>query len=130
MEKAWLEESIKIPTFIQMNGTVDDLAEAQLCYSPQYGTAKDPINITGFIAQNNMRGLSPTFYWSSIKDFKADSDNILLDVRSPAEFAKDGIQGALNIPIDELLASHQNELDPSKTYHLICLVGQRAYGGV
>lgn len=119
-----------ISTIIQMKGTVDDLAEAQLCYSPQYGAAKDPVNIAGFIAQNNIRGLSPSGYWTSIEEFKHSANDILLDVRTPPEFAKDGIKGALNIPIDELRARHKLELDQSKTYHLICLVGQRAYGGV
>src|SRR5208337_2928037 len=73
-----------IATMIQMRGTVDDLAEAELCYAPQYGAAKDPVNVAGMMASNSRRGDMPLAEWTAVKDTTA----LLLDVREPEEFER------------------------------------------
>lgn len=105
---------------IQLGGTVYDLAEAELAYAPQFGAAKDPVNVAGMIAVNTLRGDLPQTRWSDL----APEDTVL-DVRSRAEFAAEHIDGALNLPIDEL----RDRLDevPDGPLHVVCAQGKRAY---
>ena len=107
---------------IQLHGTVYDLEESELCYAPQFGAAKDPINMAGMIAGNNLRGDLPLAEWDKIND----SEHQLIDVRSPSEFNAGHIEGAVNISIEEL-RNRIEELSPDKEAWLICGVGQRAY---
>jgi NADPH-dependent 2,4-dienoyl-CoA reductase/sulfur reductase-like enzyme/rhodanese-related sulfurtransferase len=111
-----------IATAIQMGATVFDLEEAELCYAPQYGTAKDPINIAGMIAANYLRGDAPLIHWNNVDPGR----QTVLDVRDPDEFNADHLDGAINIPLGQLRQrmaelNHQNEI---LTY---CAVGQRSY---
>ncbi len=110
-----------IATTIQHGGTVYDLAEAELAYAPQYGAAKDPINVAGMIAVNNLEGNLPLADWAHL----ADTEASVIDVRSPKEFASEHLQGAVNIPVDEL-RQRLHELPDHKIW-LICGVGKRAY---
>ncbi len=111
-----------IATAIQNNATVFDLEEAELCYAPQYGAAKDPVNFAGMIAANALRGDAPLAYWEDIGDTNA----VILDVRTPAEYASSHVDRALNIPLDEL-RSRMGELPPQKEIWICCAVGQRSY---
>jgi NADPH-dependent 2,4-dienoyl-CoA reductase/sulfur reductase-like enzyme/rhodanese-related sulfurtransferase len=111
-----------IATAIQMKATVYDLEEAELCYAPQYGSAKDPINFAGMIAANVQRGDMDLAPWNEI----GSSDAFLLDVREPHEFLAGAIPGAINIPIGQLRA-RIGELPQSKEIWVNCAVGQRAY---
>jgi hypothetical protein len=79
---------------MQMGGTVFDLEEAELCYAPQYGAAKDPVNVCGMIAANVMRGDVALADWSGLSSTTA----LILDVRDPVEFEQGAIEGAINIP--------------------------------
>ncbi|WP_404304505.1 FAD-dependent oxidoreductase [Neorhodopirellula lusitana] len=106
---------------IQGGMTVEDLEEAELCYAPQYGHAKDPINMAGFVAAGVIRGDQPVVHVDSI-----DPQMFLLDVRSEAEFAAGHIPGATNIPI-EVLREHTDEVPKDKTIAAYCKVGQRGY---
>jgi len=106
---------------IQLGGTVHDLAEAELAYAPQFGAAKDPVNLAGMIAVNNLRGDLPLAPWAEL----GSTDATLLDVRSRSEFAADGIAGAVNIPLEEL-RGRTDEL-PSGELWVVCGVGKRAY---
>ena len=110
-----------IATAIQLGGTVYDLAEAELAYAPQFGAAKDPINLAGMIAVNNLRGDLPLADWHDL----GSGDVTLLDVRSRSEFAAASIEGAVNIPIDEL-RDRMGEL-PDRPVWTVCAVGKRAY---
>lgn len=110
-----------IATAIQMGATVSDLAEAELCYAPQYGAAKDPLNIAGMIALNHMNGDLPLADWNHL-----DGDLCLVDVREPGEYAAGHIEGARNLPFSSLRARHA-ELPRDRPLALYCQVGQRAY---
>ena len=105
---------------IQMGGTVYDLEEAELCYAPQYGSAKDPVNFSGMVAADVLRGDMPVSHWHEI------DDGIILDVREPIELAVENIEGAVNIPLGQLRA-RLNELPRDKTIQVVCRSGQRAY---
>jgi NADPH-dependent 2,4-dienoyl-CoA reductase/sulfur reductase-like enzyme/rhodanese-related sulfurtransferase len=111
-----------IATAIQFGGTVFDLEEAELCYAPQFGAAKDPVNFAGMIAANSLRGDQPLADW---KQFLPDAA-LLVDVRDPDEFQEGHISGALNLPLNELRA-RLGELPRDRELWLYCRVGQRGY---
>lgn len=111
-----------IATAIQFGGTVFDLEESELCYAPQFGGAKDPVNFAGMIAANSLRGDQPLADW---KDLLPESA-VLLDVRDPDEFEEGHIDGAINLPLNELRA-RLDELPRDRELWLYCRVGQRGY---
>lgn len=111
-----------IATAIQHNGTVFDLEEAELCYAPQYGSAKDPVNVAGMIAGNVLRGYASVAHW---KDVPA-SDAFILDVREPYEFRKGHVEQAVNIPLGRL-RERIAELPRDREILTYCYVGQRSY---
>ncbi|MDO4493705.1 MAG: FAD-dependent oxidoreductase [Clostridia bacterium] len=114
-----------VASVIMMNGTVDDLAELELCYAPPYSSAKDPVNYAGFIAQNVLSGRSPVMHWHDLKNF--DFRNMtLLDVRTDEEYAEGHIKGSLNIPVDEL-RERIAEVPAGKDILVYCKVGLRGY---
>jgi len=107
---------------IQQNATVFDLEEAELCYAPQFGSAKDPVNLAGMIAANVLRGDAPIAHWSEL-----DKDRIfLLDVRDPSEYKKGCVEGAVNIPLNDL-RPRMAEIPKNQPVWSYCLVGQRSY---
>ena len=107
---------------MQMGATVYDLEEAELCYAPQYGAAKDPVNLAGMIAANHLRGDLPLADWEALETTEAQ----IVDVRSVPEYERGHIPGARNIPLDEL-RSRLGELSKQRDIWLVCGVGQRAY---
>lgn len=107
---------------IQKNATVFDLEEAELCYAPQFGSAKDPVNIAGMIAANVLRGDARIVHWDELEKGRA----FLLDVRSPSEYRQDHIDGAVNIPLDEL-RDRMGEIPEDQEVWAYCAVGQRSY---
>jgi len=111
-----------IATAIQFGGSVRDLAEAELCYAPQYGAAKDPVNLAGMIASNHLDGLMPLAEWATL----GGKDAITVDVREPHEYAAGHIDGALNLPLSQLRARH-GELPSGRPLSIYCQVGQRGY---
>jgi NADPH-dependent 2,4-dienoyl-CoA reductase/sulfur reductase-like enzyme/rhodanese-related sulfurtransferase len=111
-----------IATAIQMKATVFDLEEAELCYAPQYGAAKDPVNMAGMIAANVVRGDTEIAPWNELDSTGA----FLLDVRQPSEFDAGSIPGSINIPLG-LLRSRLSELPTDREIWINCGVGQRAY---
>lgn len=111
-----------IATAIQFGGTVFDLEESELCYAPQYGAAKDPVNFAGMIAANSLRGDAPLADWKSL----LPADALLVDVRDPDEFEEGHINGAINIPLHEL-RSRLGELPRDRELWVYCRVGQRGY---
>jgi NADPH-dependent 2,4-dienoyl-CoA reductase/sulfur reductase-like enzyme/rhodanese-related sulfurtransferase len=107
---------------IQKGSTVFDLEEAEMCYAPQFGSAKDPINFAGMVAANILRGDSPVTHWQS-SDM---SQYFLLDVREPGEFNSGHISGAINIPLPTL-RNRLGELPRDQEIAVYCAVGQRSY---
>jgi NADPH-dependent 2,4-dienoyl-CoA reductase/sulfur reductase-like enzyme/rhodanese-related sulfurtransferase len=105
---------------IQLGATVYDLEEAELCYAPPFGSAKDPVNFAGMVAADVLRGDMPLRHWDSTKD------GFLLDVREGAELAVERVPGAVNIPLGEL-RSRLDELPRDREIGVICRSGQRAY---
>ena len=111
-----------IATAIQFEGTVFDLEESELCYAPQFGAAKDPVNFAGMIAANSLRGDQPLAAWKQLLPDSA----LLVDVRDPDEFDEGHIPGAVNLPLNELRA-RLGELPRDRELWLYCRVGQRGY---
>ncbi len=107
---------------IQMRGGVHDLAEAELCYAPQFGAAKDPVNVAGMLAANALRGDMPLADWSELGRTSA----VLLDVREPDEFARGHLAGAVNLPLSEL-RRRIHEVPRGRELWVYCAAGQRAY---
>jgi len=105
---------------IQMGATIYDLEEAELCYSPQFGSAKDPVNFAGMVAAGVLRGDMPISHWDSA------GKGFLLDVREPVELAVEQAPGAVNIPLGQLRA-RLGELPRDREIHVICRSGGRAY---
>ncbi len=110
---------------IQKDATVYDLEEAELCYAPQFGSAKDPINFAGMIAANHLRGDDPIIHWKSPTLANYD----LLDVRDPGEFAAGHAPDARNIPLNTLRSS-LGELSKARPLAVYCAVGGRAHNAV
>ncbi len=113
-----------IATAIRGDITAPELADLELAYAPPFGSAKDPVNMLGFIAENVMSGLLHTAQWNEIADIQAKGFT-LLDVRSASEFAAGAIPGATNIPVDEL-RDRSGEL-AGKEVLVYCQVGQRGH---
>ena len=107
---------------IQKEGTVFDLEEAELCYAPQYGTAKDPVNLAGMIAANFLRGFTEVAHWEALKE----TSPVILDVRDPDEFSKGHVKNAVNIPLP-VLRKRMSELPNDREIWAHCVVGQRSH---
>jgi len=105
---------------LQMGATVYDLEESELCYAPQYGSAKDPVNFSGMVAAGVLRGDMPISHWQEM------GDGVVLDVREPFELAVENVEDAVNIPLGQLRA-RLDELPRDKTIHVFCRSGQRSY---
>jgi rhodanese-related sulfurtransferase len=105
---------------IQMKATVYDLEEAELCYAPPFGSAKDPVNFAGMVAGNLLRGDMPIVHWDGT------GQGFLLDVRNPPELEVESVPGAVNIPLPQLRA-RLGELPRDEEIQVICRSAVRAY---
>jgi rhodanese-related sulfurtransferase len=114
-----------IATAIMGHMTVDDLAEIEHAYAPPYSSAKDPVNMAGFVAQNILDGLIRTVTWEDV-DTSHSSEQFLLDVRTPAEFSTGSMPGAINIP-QANLRERLGEIPRDKKIIVFCRVGLIAY---
>ena len=112
-----------IATLMNFGGTVYDLAKVDLTYAPPFGSAKDPVHMAAFVAMNDLDGLDEAI----AADAEYEGYQIV-DVRTPEECGEFGMDGAINIPIDEL-RNRIGELDPSKPTIVTCHSGQRAHVG-
>lgn len=108
---------------IQAGMTVYDLEEMELAYAPQFGSAKDPVNMAGFVAAGVLEDLQPIAHFDQTLD---NEDKFLVDVRSPEEFARGSVPGAVNIPIEQL-RERLDELPREQPILAYCQVGQRGY---
>jgi NADPH-dependent 2,4-dienoyl-CoA reductase/sulfur reductase-like enzyme/rhodanese-related sulfurtransferase len=111
---------------IQACMTVYDLEEMELAYAPQFGSAKDPVNMVGFVASGMLRGDHPMVHADRLTIDEPNESHYLLDVRSPQEFAAGHVPGAVNVSVDEL-RNRLNELPRDLTIVVYCQIGMRGY---
>lgn len=115
-----------LATAIRTGMTVYDLQELELAYAPPFSSAKDPVNMAGYVASNILQGLHPVIHWDGL-DSLDPQDTVLLDVRTEAECKKRGcIPGSINIPLDSL-RERIDEIPKDKAIVIYCEVGLRGY---
>ncbi|MGB5824536.1 MAG: DsrE/DsrF/DrsH-like family protein [Proteocatella sp.] len=114
-----------IATAMKFGGTVEDLEELELAYAPPFLSAKSPANMAGFVARNDLTGMSSLFTVEELKTYDP-STQVLLDVRDELEVETGTIEGSLNIPLDSL-RKRISELDKNKEILIYCAVGLRGY---
>lgn len=114
-----------IATVIRLKGTVKDLVRLELSYAPPYSSAKDPVNMAGYVAENVLNGTAHMITWNQVKNLNPD-DYTVLDVRTDMEYGYEHIRGAVNIPLDEL-RERLDELPKNKLILTYCRVGVRGY---
>lgn len=113
-----------IATAIRGGITAPELADLELAYAPPFGSAKDPVNMLGYIAENMMSGLLKTAQWNQTQEYR-EAGYQLIDCRTPSEFKNGAIPGAINIPVDEI---RQRVSEIKKEPILVnCQVGQRGH---
>ena len=115
-----------LATAIRGHMTHEDLEDLDLAYAPPYSSAKDPVNMVGFVIGNVMSGRVKQFYWDQVPQVLSDPGAVLLDARTDSEFASRHIDGALHIPVDSL-RERIDEIDKSKRIYVMCHSGLRSY---
>ena len=113
-----------LASIIKAAGTIYDLAEFEHAYAPPYSSAKDPVNMAGFVAENILQKRLRVVYWNDVA--KLTGEDLLIDVRSPEEYASGSIPNAVNIPVDELRKT-MSTLPKNKNIYIFCQVGLRGY---
>ena len=103
-----------------------ELVNLDLSYAPPYSSAKDPVNMVGYIIENIEHGLVKQFHFEELEQIKKNYAVILLDTRTPFEYVRGHLEGFINIPIDEL-RQRLGELSPHKTIYVMCQSGMRSY---
>ncbi|MCC9294975.1 CoA-disulfide reductase [Clostridium sp. WLY-B-L2] len=114
-----------IAATMRLGGSVSDLTELELCYAPPFSSAKDPVNMAGFVAENVLSGKVDVITPMEFLNYNREN-TVLLDVRSEIEFNNGHLEGAVNIPVDNL-RERLNELDKNKEIIAYCQVGLRGY---
>lgn len=114
-----------LATAIKASMTVEDLTDLELSYAPPFSSAKDPVNIAGYTASNIVDGSAESVQWHEIDELLAGG-GILIDVRDPSEVARGSIDGAINIPVNEL-RERLKEVPRDKDLYVSCQVGLRGY---
>ena len=115
-----------LATAIRAGMTAVQLKDLDLAYAPPYSSAKDPVNMAGFMVENLAKGVVKQFRAEDVKDLPRDGSVTLLDVRTPREYAGGHIEGFRNIPVDEL-RERLGEIEPGKPAYVICQSGLRSY---
>ncbi len=113
-----------LSSVIQRGSTVEELTEFEHAYAPPYSSAKDPVNMAGFVAENIIQKRLRIIPWSAVKDIS--SDDVLIDVRTVLEYVEGNIPGSINIPVDEL-RNRLHELDKKENIFIYCQIGLRGY---
>ena len=115
-----------LATAMQGGLSVTALKELDLAYAPPYSSAKDPVNMAGFLAENLEAGLVRQFPWTQVDQLPRDGSANLVDIRTPEEYQEGNVPGFQNIPLDEL-RQRLGEIDKDKPVYLICQSGLRSY---
>lgn len=110
---------------IKHEGTIYDLMKVEQAYAPPFSSAKDPVALAGYVAEDIITGRTNPVYWRELRDIEMEN-KFLLDVRTPDEFALGSLPGAVNIPLDEL-RDRLAELPKDRMIYTFCAVGLRGY---
>jgi NADPH-dependent 2,4-dienoyl-CoA reductase/sulfur reductase-like enzyme/rhodanese-related sulfurtransferase len=113
-----------LSSVIQRGGSIYELTELEHAYAPPFSSAKDPVNIAGFVAENILQDQMDVAYWDEVH--ADDPQAFVIDVRTTKEYELGSIEGAINIPVDDL-RNQMNELPKDKTIYIYCQVGLRGY---
>ena len=111
---------------VRMGMTGEALTELELSYAPPYSSAKDPVNMAGYVIENVRSGLVRQYHWHDVEALPRDGSVILLDTRTPAEYGRGHVEGAVNLPLDEL-RERLPELERGKPIYVNCHSGLRSY---
>ena len=115
-----------LATAIRFGAKITDLTTLELCYAPPFGSAKDPVNMLGFVAENIVSGKLKQFFWHDVENLARDGSVFLLDTRTPYEVMYGKIDGFVNIPLDEL-RERLDEIPKDKPIYVHCHSGLRSY---
>lgn len=115
-----------IASAIRFGSKITDLTQLELCYAPPFSSAKDPVNMLGFAAENITSGKIKQFFWNEVEALPRDNSVTLLDVRTITEFKRGKIDGFINIPLDSLRA-RIDEIPKDKPVYVHCHSGIRSY---
>lgn len=115
-----------LATAIRFGAKITDLTELELCYAPPFGSAKDPVNMLGFVAENIITEKVKQFFWHDVESLPRDGSVTLLDVRTATEVQRGKIDGFINIPLDSL-RERISEISKDKPVYVHCHSGIRSY---
>lgn len=115
-----------LATAIRFGAKITDLTELELCYAPPFGSAKDPVNMLGFVAENIVTGKMKQFFWHDVESLPRDGSVTLLDVRTGMEVSRGKIDGFIHIPLHSL-REHIAEIPKDKPVYVHCHSGLRSY---
>ena len=115
-----------LATAISAGMKANELKDLALAYAPPYSSAKDPVNMAGFMIENIANGLVKQFHWDEVADLPRDGSVTLLDTRTANEYAHGHADGFINIPVDEL-RERLSEIDRTKPLYVMCQSGLRSY---
>ncbi len=115
-----------LATAIRFGAKITDLTTLELCYAPPFGSAKDPVNMLGFVAENIVSGKLKQFFWHDVENIPRDGSVFLLDTRTPFEVMQGKIDGFVNIPLDEL-RWRLDEIPKDRSVYVHCHSGLRSY---
>ena len=115
-----------LATAIRFGAKITDLTTLELCYAPPFGSAKDPVNMLGFVAENTVSGKLKQFFWHDVENLPRDGSVFLLDTRTPFEVMQGKIDGFVNIPLDEL-RERIDEIPKDRPVYVHCHSGLRSY---
>ncbi len=115
----------ELALIIKHEGTIYDLMKVEQAYAPPFSSAKDPVALAGYVAEDIITGRTNPVYWRELRDIEMEN-KFLLDVRTPDEFSLGSLPGAVNIPLDEL-RDRLAELPKDKMIYTFCAVGLRGY---
>ena len=115
-----------LATAIRFGAKITDLTTLELCYAPPFSSAKDPVNMIGFVAENIVSGKLKQFFWHDVENLPRDGSVFLLDTRTPFEVMGGKIDGFVNIPLDSL-RERINEIPKDKPVYVHCHSGLRSY---
>ncbi|BCN30073.1 CoA-disulfide reductase [Anaeromicropila herbilytica] len=115
-----------LATAIRAGFTIYDLTELELAYAPPFSSAKDPVNMAGFVAENILTKKTNIFHWNEVDTLPRDGSVSLIDIRTQMEYDNGTIDGFINIPVDELRAN-LHRIDKSKPVYVTCQIGLRGH---
>ena len=115
-----------LATAIRFGAKITDLTTLELCYAPPFSSAKDPVNMLGFVAENIVSGKLKQFFWHDVENLPRDGSVFLLDTRTPFEVMQGKIDGFVNIPLDSL-RQRINEIPKDRPIYVHCHSGLRSY---